>query len=432
MAPPIRYLLIFAFLFGVSGGGVSHAQTINTVISPAPARQDHPWPPVPQAGLQPIQPQLPIQQTVTPPIPTPTVDDGLEPVQEPLQSTQDQPPQSPVRPLLIDALDANRLGYDIGWTTDLGVPQDQIIEHVQVYGDILVTIEAPSNLVSAVSIRDGSLIWSHVVGSPSDHLFAPVRHGDVLLINSDSLLFTVRVKDGKVLATTRLDTSVNNAPAVIGQHAIFGSINHRVLAINIKDGFTRWAYQLTAPVFVQPILLDNYLFAADGNGIYAMFTADTGQLLWKSKTFDRISAPPVMDGQSVFVASEDGSLYALQRATGRDRWIFRTTEILTDSPRIIGSAVYLLVPNQGLIAIDIRTGSTRWQTSSNPRPLALMNDALVAHFTTNMVLLEPESGQTLFEAPVVPLQTVLVTPDQQLILVTMHGRMLLLRPRTNL
>ena len=331
---------------------------------------------------------------------------------------------------LIEPLDARKLGYSLQWATDLGVPADQTLSYVEVLDDVVVCIESPSNVVTAVSMRDGSTMWRHIIGKVADELFTPVRSGDFLLINSEQLLYTLKLDSGKTIEATRLESLVRHAPAVVNDVAVFGGLNHRVFAHDIKAGYTKWAYNLTERVFARPAAFGSNVFVADGNGVYAMFSAATGQLQWKGRTFDRISARPAMTHLAVYVAGEDHSLYALHTATGRDRWIHHTTQPLTQSPVVFSNIVFLPLAGQGLVVLDARTGEEKWRLPFVGNPISQFQDALLVHTASSLVSLQISTGKILSEVPVLPLKKVISASERRLLLVSNGGRLLLLDPES--
>ena len=332
---------------------------------------------------------------------------------------------------LIDALDARDLGYTLQWATDLGVSGNQTLSYVEALGDVIVCVESPSNMVTAISLREGNILWRSVVGKPADKLFAPVRRDDRLLINSEQLLYSVDIKTGQMIEVSRLQSLVNHAPAVVGDTVVYGGLNHRVFAHDFRAGYSRWAYQLTERVFAQPATFGPNVFVADGNGVYAMFVAATGQLLWKGRTFSRVSAQPAMSHMGVFVASEDHALYALDGATGRDRWIFHTTEPLTRSPYVFPNTVILPLPGRGVIvAIHARTGAKKWQLPFMAEPIYQFEDTLLLHTDYSLLVVDIGSGKIFSEVPVHRLRAVIHIPDRQLVLVSPGGRLLLMAPQS--
>lgn len=331
---------------------------------------------------------------------------------------------------LIDALDARDLGYTLQWATDLGVADDQTLSYVEVLGDVIVCLESPSNMATAISLSEGNILWRAVVGKPADKLFAPVRRDDRLLINSEQLLYSVNIKTGHMIEVSRLQSLVNHAPAVVGDTVVFGGLNHRVFAHDFRAGYSRWAYQLTERVFARPATFGPNVFVADGNGVYAMFVAATGQLLWKGRTFARVSAQPAMSHMGVFVASEDHALYALDGATGRDRWIYHTTQPLTRSPHVFPTTVILPLSEQAVVvALHARTGLEKWRLPFMAEPIYQFEDTLLLYTEHSLLVVDIGTGKIFSEVPVHRLRAVLHIPDRQLVLVSPGGRLLLMVPK---
>ncbi len=329
---------------------------------------------------------------------------------------------------LIDPLVARKLGYTPRWATDLGVPARQWLSHIEVLDDIVVCVESPSNMVTAVSMRDGEMLWRQIVGKPADKLFTPVRIGDSLLINSEQILYVLAIDTGKLKEISELKTLVHHAPAVVEGLAIFGGMNHRTFAHDALAGYTKWEYQLTERVFARPTAFGENVFVADGNGVYAMFVARTGRLLWKGRTFATVSAQPAISHMGVFLAGEDHSLYALHGATGRDRWIYHTTQPLTQSPMIFSNIVILPLDERGLVALDARTGEEIWQLPFVAEPVMQFEETLLLLGDERLLTLDMGTGKVLTEVPVTSVKKVLLGPEKQLILVSPAGRLLLLDP----
>ncbi len=325
-------------------------------------------------------------------------------------------------------LDAQKLGYQGRWATDLKLPGGERVSYVRLLGDVLVLVESPSNLVTAVSVRDGSILWRRVVGTAQDKLFAPVRSGDRLLINTERLLFSLEVETGKVVRGDELESLVAGGPAVIGDFAVFGGTNERVFAHDVKAGYSKWSYKMTGRFFSQPVVSGSDVFAADGAGVYALFRGYTGEVLWRGRTFARVSAQPVLTALNVYLPSQDHSLYVLNRATGQDRWIFRATEPLLDDPVLIGNTVFLTLAGRGLVALDGRSGEEVWAIKQPLRVVTQAGSALVLRETGSLRVVDAETGDLLESVPVAPLEAVEAAEDGGLLLVTKRGRVLRIDP----
>lgn len=338
--------------------------------------------------------------------------------------------QSYSQSLLIDTLNAKKLGYTVRWATDLQMPRRGSQAHIESLGEAIVCVDPTTNMVTAVSMEDGRFLWSRVVGQKDDRLFAPVRAGNLVVINSETTFYTFTLETGFPKAVHPLKATVNQAPVVVEQHAIFCGNNHQVFAHDVNSGQAKWAYRMTERFFVRPVISGPNVFVVDGHGAYAMLAAATGQLQWKGRVFDRVSAQPAISPLGIFVASEDHSLYAMNRATGRDRWVYPMTQPLTQSPTIMGQMLLLPLPGHGLLAIDERSGSELWRLPHQAQPVMRIGDTLLLNDTVSLLLVESQSGLPVEEIPVQPLRTVILGDQNQLILISESGRLLRLDPLT--
>ena len=330
--------------------------------------------------------------------------------------------------LLIDTIEAKKLGYAVRWATDLKLRPGSELSHVKLLGDLVVSVEVPSNVVTAISTDNGAVLWSRVVGQRTDRLFAPARDGEQIVVNTGTQLYALSAKSGEIESVSELETIVTNSPAVIDGYAIFGGLNHRVFAHSVAGGYTKWSYQLTERIFIEPVMSGPNVFVVDANGVYAMLSATSGTLQWKGRIFGRVVSQSVVSPAGVFVASEDNALYAMNRATGRDRWIYRTTQPLTGDLRLVSGMLFLPIPGQGLVALAERTGEEVWRLPRHARPLGQLEESLILHDNVNLLRVAPKTGRVLDEAPVQPLKTVLPGPRNLLILVSEKGRLLRMDP----
>ena len=329
--------------------------------------------------------------------------------------------------LLINTLGARKLGYSVGWATDIQSPAGNRIEHAVWLDELIVCVESPSNLVVAISAADGQILWSQVVGGKQDQLFAPAGLGKSVLVNSETQLYRLSAETGEVESVASLEHTATTSPVISGPFAIFGSMSGRVFAHDVTAGYSKWAYEMGDRILVRPVLSGPNVFVADASGVYAMLSAASGELLWRSRIFGRVKSQPAISPVGIFVASQDGALYSMNRATGRDRWIYRTTQPLTHDVAIVGNVVLLPYAGQGLIAIDERTGERLWSISDHQAKATIrIDDKFLLSKESSFLTVDAESGSVLEEIPVKPLRTVLTGPKDQLVLISPQGRLLLL------
>jgi outer membrane protein assembly factor BamB len=242
-------------------------------------------------------------------------------------------------PLMATA-NARAIGYTPAWSSDLGVPRRDRLTQIEILDDMIVSVETPSNVVSAVALRDGAPLWKSVVGEPGVRLFNPIRSGRYIFVASENRMYTLLADSGQQELWNPLKSPVDVGPALVNTYAIFGGSNGQVFAQDVIAGASRWAYALTSGVVARPVpALPGNVVVADGGGVYAMLDATSGKAIWRGRTFGRISARPAVTGGTVYVASEDQTLYAVLRATGADRWKYRAAAPLTQDPLALGNSV---------------------------------------------------------------------------------------------
>jgi outer membrane protein assembly factor BamB len=319
---------------------------------------------------------------------------------------------------------AAALGYRFRWSAQAFLGKDAGSTEVAVLGDLIVGVEEPENLVTAISLADGKIVWQRVVGSPSDRLFMPARRGDQILVNSESALYVLRAENGELERLIPLDEMASSGPTLVKNRAVFGTINHRVLAIDLGGGYRVWSFLMSDGIVAPPVATGSSVFVADGKGKYVMLASESGQLEWEGKAFGRVSAEPTVTPAAVLVPSEDYSLYALNRASGQGLWAYRTTHPLRKRAHDLGYAVCLPVPTGGLVGIDPRTGQELWRIEDAVEAVAEQDETLLIRTTQGLALVDPASGQKLVEAMAPMLDRVLSGPQGSLILVFRDGRLM--------
>lgn len=330
--------------------------------------------------------------------------------------------------LLIEPQDAGRVGYNVNWSTDLQVPRSSRMSAVTVLDDLILVVQTPSNLVTAIEARNGDTRWWRIVGSKNDRVFTPVREGDRIYVNTETHIYTLSAKDGKLISGAPLEQVVTTGPALINNFAIFGGIEGMVFGHDVNLGLSRWEYQLTARVLTPPVPAGLDVLVADGNGVYAVLTALDGTLVWRGRTFGAVSVPPAADRTSVYIASEDQTLYALDRSTGKDKWVYRADQALKVPPTAMGMMVYLPLPGDGLVALDAVDGTERWRLAEAAWPVTVVDEQLLAATSGALRRVDLETGEVLVQATTHKLSTVLNGPDSSIILVSPRGRLTRLNP----
>ncbi len=332
--------------------------------------------------------------------------------------------------LPIDPQDLSQLGLNVAWANYLNVPTSHKISHAVVLGDILVTIEMPTNLFTAVNLRDGTVRWRQLMGHTTDRFYAPFRVGNFLYVNTETQILKIDANTGQAVEQGNLESVVQSGPAVVGPFAIFGGLNGRIFAHDLTTNYSKWAYRMPGGIITNPTANSRTAFVADSKGVYVLLFARDGEPVWKGRTFAQISAPAAMTRNSVLVPSEDQALYALDIQTGRDLWKFSASHPLNESPLVLGDTVLLRMAHVGLYALDLQTGKVNWKLAQDYLPISQSRTHLFVHHRTSLSKLDMASGRTIVQVPTQRIAFAFSLDGQgdHLLLVTDRGRLLKLEP----
>ncbi|MEQ9454610.1 MAG: PQQ-binding-like beta-propeller repeat protein [Phycisphaeraceae bacterium] len=339
-------------------------------------------------------------------------------------------PNAPQRVgLVVEPADAAALGFSVNWAQHLSVPDSNDIVETALLDDLILVVEHPGNIVNAIEVDSGKVRWRSAIGVGDGRLFKPMAFEDRILINSVKSLYIVSADSGNVIDRVELAHVVQSQPTLHNDLALFGAVNGRVFAHQIRSGFPKWEYGMSTAISA-PIAIDgDQLAVADDNGTSALLDVDTGAVNWRRKSYDRISTQPLLTENFAGFGSHDRSFYCLDRSTGDDLWIFRSERALLRPAAYLGNNVYLPVDGRGLFCIDPSTGESNWLFDRVATPLGIHDNRLLAYTRTALLKLDVRTGAVVAEAPTRRLTAVVQLPDNALVLVSPTGRVLRINPQ---
>lgn len=231
------------------------------------------------------------------------------------------------------------------WNVKVGKGQGDKYNRLKpaIDGDVIYAASNNGEVV-AVNRENGNRVWR----ANLDYLITggvSVGGGRVLLGTENSIVVALDASSGTVLWETEVTSEVLTAPATNGEIVVVQAIDGKLTGHDAETGAQLWIYENTVPALTlrgdsSPLILENFVLAAFGNGTVVSIAIDNGTLRWE----ERVAIP-----------------------TGTSE-IDRMVDI--DGDIFVSDAGLLLVPSyQGyLAAIDIVTGQTRWrvqESSSN-------------------------------------------------------------------
>ena len=164
---------------------------------------------------------------------------------------------------------------------------------------------------------DPSLEPQPIIGAP---VLAEIIRSDtgtsamLLVVSEDGNLYAYSAASGEELPWSPFRTGgkIWSTPAVQNGIAYFGSQDHSVYAVDLRDGSQLWRYRTGGPVVGNPLLFSGKVFIGSFDRKLYALDADDGELEWEFESANWFWAGPVTDGETVFAPSMDGYVYALE------------------------------------------------------------------------------------------------------------------------
>ncbi|HEY5762022.1 MAG TPA: outer membrane protein assembly factor BamB [Rhodocyclaceae bacterium] len=199
-------------------------------------------------------------------------------------------------------------------------------------GEIVVVGTSKGEVV-AFATNDGSERWRARVSS--EVLAPPVFAGDRILVRSgDHRLFALDARDGTrqwvmQRTTPALTLRVTTPPVFAENFAFLGYPGGKLLAVGVANGAVLWEGSVAlskgtteleriADIAGSPVLGPREVCAAAYQGRVACFDLSSGNLIWAQEVSADSSI--ALDSSNIYVADTDGVVHAYARADGKLVW----------------------------------------------------------------------------------------------------------------
>jgi len=215
------------------------------------------------------------------------------------------------------------------WKTDLDLALSGGVGH---YGDSIL-VGASEGLVMRLSADSGAEIWRATVSG--EVLSAPQGDGRYVIAQTyDGKLMGFDYETGETRWTYTSDVPVltlrgTGTPMILGDNAIAGFADGKVVAVNLRSGNVAWEARVAIPQGRSEIerivdidgsmaLQGSELYVASYQGRLAAIDTRSGRRLWQ-RNVSSVSGVGVGFG-NVYVADDDGTVSAFLRNGQGVRW----------------------------------------------------------------------------------------------------------------
>jgi len=170
--------------------------------------------------------------------------------------------------------------------------------------------------------------WTARPGGQAFFSSPVIADGRVFLATDNGAVHAVSLDDGSSLWSFATGSGNRATPAVAdGLVYVGGGVDGRLYALDAATGSPAWSYATGDYLtYAAPTVVDGVVYfgtgftAGNGGWIYAL-DADTGALRWRTFVGAQIFFAPAVGGSLVFGASYDAQrLVALDAATGAEAW----------------------------------------------------------------------------------------------------------------
>lgn len=223
-------------------------------------------------------------------------------------------------------VDEGRKVANVKWTFSPGGKKGlQGVFHTPAVGEGLVYVSAIDGYLYAIDKNTGDIGWKSsqiqgkdpkpLVGSPS----LDPNTNTVVVGSEDGNLYAYDAATGDPLPWSPFATRgrIWSTPVIRDGVIYFGSQDHNVYALSLKDGKELWRFPTGGAVVARPLLLDNTVVIGSFDKKLYGINARDGKPRWE---FDQgknwFWAGAVAKDNTIFAASMDGNVYALDQAGG--------------------------------------------------------------------------------------------------------------------
>ena len=228
------------------------------------------------------------------------------------------------------------------WSVNIGKGQGKKYNRIKpaIDGDVIYVASSNGNIY-AINRESGNTLWRIRL---EDELTGGVGvGGDLVLVGTlNSSLIALDADSGEIVWETAVSSEVLSAPAANNRVVVAQAVDGKLSGHDAETGEQIWIYENTVPALSlrgtsSPLIIENFVLAAFGNGSVVSLATDNGTLRWEERV-----AIPTGTSEIDRMVDIDGDLFVTDQGL-------------------------LLVPSfQGyLAAIDVVTGQTRWRVQES-------------------------------------------------------------------
>lgn len=190
-------------------------------------------------------------------------------------------------------------------------------------GDIVLATYS-SGEVTALSLKDGSVVWSDMLAGSAQTALQEDRFGvfsalitpRVSFAGSAQSFAAYFTQNGRRIWERRIPLSAR--PWLTGTILYMLTSDAQLMAVNGGNGKVLWVHNLpntdddTTIVWQQPIVASDKVWMIGSHGIMLAFDAQTGEEGLKKRIAENVAADPVIANETLYLLDRSATLHALR------------------------------------------------------------------------------------------------------------------------
>lgn len=217
-----------------------------------------------------------------------------------------------------------------------------------------ILIGSQQGEVIALDEQNGDILWRQRLSS--EVLAPPKANENVVVVRTaDGRVTGLSADKGNVLwnyqrSVPLLSLRGVSAPEIVGDRALAGYDNGKLVALSLTDGKVIWEKSVAVPrgrtelerlvdIDADLKIADNTVYAAAYQGYLAALDIETGNELWEREISSKAGFD-VVKGEAVYITDEDSYVWAIQDGSGDSLW--RQTRLLrrdVTAPAVVGDYI---------------------------------------------------------------------------------------------
>lgn len=202
---------------------------------------------------------------------------------------------------------------------------------------------------------------------------SPVSYQKKVFVGDDmGYLTAYKESSGDKIWRFKAKERIVGTPDARNGVVVFGSADHNIYGLNVKNGRLLWCVQASAAVLGAVTIDNNIAYIGASDGTFRAIDIKTGKVVWSyNKVKDYIETKPLIIDNKVIFGAWDNTLYALNKYTGEEEWLWTGgIKGMHFSPAAVWpvsahNKVFIADPKRAMTAIDLRTGETVWRTTQS-------------------------------------------------------------------